>query len=76
MENEVKIVEIKENLAERYAPYADNIRKRLKEKKTYLLNVMSSPEQAHSNTIGPILKLPHFATTPEHGLGDDTSEVI
>lgn len=41
--DEVKIVEIKENLAERYAPYADEIRKNLKAKKTYLLNVMSSP---------------------------------
>lgn len=41
--DEVKIVEIKENLAERYAPYADSIRKNLKANKTYLLNVMSSP---------------------------------
>ena len=38
--DDVKIVEIKENLAERYAPYADGVREKLKAKKTYLLNVM------------------------------------
>ena len=40
---EVPIYEIKEDIALRYAPIADEIRKELKEKKTYLLNVMSSP---------------------------------
>ena len=40
---EVPIYEIKEDIALRYAPIADEIRKNLKEKKTYLLNVMSSP---------------------------------
>ena len=40
---EVPIYEIKEDVALRYAPIADEIRKSLKEKKTYLLNVMSSP---------------------------------
>ena len=40
---EVPIYEIKEDIALRYAPIADDVRKLLKEKKTYLLNVMSSP---------------------------------
>ena len=40
---EVPIYEIKEDIAQRYAPFADEVRKILKEKKTYLLNVMSSP---------------------------------
>ena len=40
---EVPIYEIKEDIAQRYAPFADEVRKSLKEKKTYLLNVMSSP---------------------------------
>ena len=40
---EVPIYEIKEDIALRYAPIADDVRKVLKEKKTYLLNVMSSP---------------------------------
>ena len=40
---EVPIYEIKENVALRYAPIADEVRKTLEEKKTYLLNVMSSP---------------------------------
>ena len=40
---EVPIYLIKEDIAFRYAPIADDIRKELKEKKTYLLNVMSSP---------------------------------
>ena len=40
---EVPIYEIKEDIAQRYAPFADDVRKSLKEKKTYLLNVMSSP---------------------------------
>ena len=31
--DEVKIFEIKEDIAERYAPYADSIREKLKEKK-------------------------------------------
>ena len=40
---EVPIYEIKEDISLRYAPLADDIRKEMKEKKTYLLNVMSSP---------------------------------
>ena len=40
---EVPIYEIKEDIAQRYAPFADEVRKSLKEKKTFLLNVMSSP---------------------------------
>ena len=40
---EVPIYEIKEDIALRYAPIADDVRKLLKKKKTYLLNVMSSP---------------------------------
>ena len=40
---EVPIYEIKEDIAQRYAPFADEVRKILKEKRTYLLNVMSSP---------------------------------
>ena len=40
---EVPIYEIKEDIAQRYALFADDVRKSLKEKKTYLLNVMSSP---------------------------------
>lgn len=40
---ELPIYEIKEDIAQRYAPFADEVRKILKEKKTYLLNVMSSP---------------------------------
>ena len=40
---EVPIYEIIEDIAQRYAPFADDVRKSLKEKKTYLLNVMSSP---------------------------------
>ena len=40
---EVPIYEIKEDVALRYAPIADDVRKTLKENKTYLLNVMSSP---------------------------------
>ena len=40
---EVPIYEIKEDISLRYAPIADDIRKSLKENKTYLLNVMSSP---------------------------------
>ena len=40
---EVPIYEIKEDISLRYAPIADSVRKELKEKKTYLLNVMSSP---------------------------------
>ena len=40
---EVPIYEIKEDVALRYVPIADEVRKTLKEKKTYLLNVMSSP---------------------------------
>lgn len=43
MNKEVPIYEIKEDLALRYASTADEIRRNLKEKKTYLLNVMSSP---------------------------------
>ena len=35
---EVPIYEIKEDIALRYAPIADEIRNNLKEKKTYLLN--------------------------------------
>ena len=60
--SEVKIVEIKENLAERYAPYADDIRKTLKEKKTYLLNVMSSPGSGKTTLLIELInKLkPHF----------------
>ena len=40
---EVPIYEIKEDVALRYAPIADDVRKSLTEKHTYLLNVMSSP---------------------------------
>lgn len=40
---EVPIYEIKEDIAQRYAPFADGIRAKMKENKTYLLNVMSSP---------------------------------
>ena len=40
---EVPIYEIKEDIALRYAPLADSIRQKMKEKHTYLLNVMSSP---------------------------------
>ena len=40
---EVPIYEIKEDIAQRYAPFADDIRAKMKENKTYLLNVMSSP---------------------------------
>lgn len=43
MKKEVPIYEIKEDIALRYAPLADNIRQEMKKKKTYLLNVMSSP---------------------------------
>ena len=39
----VPIYEIKEDVSLRYAPIADDVRRALKEKKTYLLNVMSSP---------------------------------
>ena len=39
----VPIYEIKEDVSLRYAPIADDVRRVLKEKKTYLLNVMSSP---------------------------------
>lgn len=49
--SEVKIVEIKEDISERYAPYAEEIRKILKEKKTYLLNVMSSPGSGKTTLI-------------------------
>ncbi len=49
--SEVKIVEIKEDISERYAPYAEKIRKILKEKKTYLLNVMSSPGSGKTTLI-------------------------
>ena len=49
--SEVKIVEIKEDISERYAPYAEKIRKNLKEKKTYLLNVMSSPGSGKTTLI-------------------------
>ena len=49
--DEVKIFEIKEDLALRYAPYAEEIRKTLKEKKTYLLNVMSSPGSGKTTLI-------------------------
>ena len=40
---EVPIYEIKEDVSLRYAPLAEDVRKLLKEKHTYLLNVMSSP---------------------------------
>ena len=40
---EVPIYEIKEDIALRYAPIADDVRADLKKKHTYLLNVMSSP---------------------------------
>ncbi|MCR4911341.1 MAG: hydrogenase nickel incorporation protein HypB [Bacilli bacterium] len=40
---EVPIYEIKEDISLRYAPIADDIRKKMKEEHTYLLNVMSSP---------------------------------
>ena len=39
----VPIYEIKEDVSLRYAPIADDVRRALKEKKTCLLNVMSSP---------------------------------
>ena len=39
----VPIYEIKEDVSLRYAPIADDVRRALKEKKTYFLNVMSSP---------------------------------
>ena len=40
---EVPIYEIKEDISLRYTPIADDIRKKMKEEHTYLLNVMSSP---------------------------------
>ena len=55
--DEVKIIEIKENLAERYAPYAEDIRKSLKEKKTYLLNVMSSPGSGKTTLLIELINL-------------------
>ena len=60
--DEVKIFEIKEDIAERYAPYADSIREKLKEKKTYLLNVMSSPGSGKTTLLIELInKLkPHF----------------
>ncbi len=55
--DEVKIIEIKENLAERYALYAEDIRKSLKEKKTYLLNVMSSPGSGKTTLLIELINL-------------------
>ena len=55
--DEVKIYEIKEDIALRYAPYADGIRKNLKEKKTYLLNVMSSPGSGKTTLLIELINI-------------------
>lgn len=52
---EVPIYEIKEDIAQRYAPIADSIRKSLKEKKTYLLNVMSSPGSGKTTLLSCLI---------------------
>ena len=58
---EVPIYLIKEDIAFRYAPIADDIRKELKEKKTYLLNVMSSPGSGKTTLLVNLInKLKHI----------------
>lgn len=53
---EVPIYEIKEDISLRYAPIADSIREELKEKKTYLLNVMSSPGSGKTTLVIELIK--------------------
>ena len=53
---EVPIYEIKEDIALRYAPIADSIREELKAKKTYLLNVMSSPGSGKTTLLIELIK--------------------
>ena len=57
MNKEVPIYEIKEDVALRYAPLADNIRKEMKEKKTYLLNVMSSPGSGKTTLLISLINI-------------------
>ena len=53
---EVPIYEIKEDIALRYAPIADSIREELKAKRTYLLNVMSSPGSGKTTLLIELIK--------------------
>ena len=50
-EKEVRIIEIKQGVFEDNNKEADRIRKRLKEEKTFLLNLMSSPGSGKTSTL-------------------------
>jgi len=48
---EVKVIEIKKSIFEDNEKDADNLRRELKEKKVYLLNLMSSPGSGKTTTL-------------------------
>ena len=56
-QKEVPIYQIKEDIALRYAPLAEKVREKLKEKKTYLLNVMSSPGSGKTTLLIELINM-------------------
>ncbi|HQJ09042.1 MAG TPA: GTP-binding protein, partial [Deltaproteobacteria bacterium] len=49
--DEIRLIEIKEDILSDNAALASSLRERLKEKKTYLLNLMSSPGAGKTSLI-------------------------
>lgn len=56
MENKVKIIEIKESIFADNNADADKLRRQLKEEKTFLLNLMSSPGSGKTTTLIALAK--------------------
>ena len=53
--NEVRIIEVKQSVFASNERRADQLRKELKEKKVFLLNVMSSPGSGKTTTLTGII---------------------
>ena len=53
--NEVRIIEVKQSVFASNERRADELRKELKEKKVFLLNVMSSPGSGKTTTLTGII---------------------
>ena len=57
MDDKIKIIEIKHSVFEHNKIDADSLRHLLKEKKTYFINLMSSPGSGKTTTLIALLKL-------------------